>query len=848
MSKRIDERRIEKSSSAAAEGGLVHGEFRSEEFADNLIGRIGYWIFHWRTPLLILGILITLVLGFFATQLRVTAGFTKMIPLNHEYMRTFIDYQSVFGGADKVLIGIKVKKGDIFQPQVMETVRGITEEAFYLKGVDRSSLTSLFTPNVRYNEVVEEGFQSGNLVPADFAGRPDQMEKVKQNILKSDWVGRIVASDMTATMVVATLSDRDHETGQRVDLREVGRQLEQIRAKYEGDAVSVHLIGFAKSSADIAEGAASVLGFFAVAFAITAVLLYWYSGSLMLTAWALVAAGIPVVWLLGLLPLLGLGLDPMSILVPFLIFAIGVSHAVQMTNAWKLETLAGADGVTASRNCFLKLFIPGATALLANALGFMVIAMVDIEIVRELAVTATIGVTVMIMTNKVLLPILLSYMKFSAVTAQKLDGKETAGDSLWVRIAPLATKRGAVLPIVLSLSLMAFGFWHVRDLKIGDMGKGVPELRADSRYNQDVEVVTSNFAIGVDLLQVIAEAKGDDSPCVERAVQDKLEDFEFTMRQVDGVAAVRGLAGYINAVTQDFAEGWVKWRMMPEEKAQIAQGIGFATRLGNEYRNSACTAMPISIYTTDHQATTISHVVDQIKAFKAENDSDTLQFRLASGNVGVMAATNEVVETSDKWVNFTLFASVALLCLATFRSMRVTLCIILPLALVTLLCNAIMAMLGIGVKVNTLPVIALGVGVGVDYGIYLFERIKHEMHERNLTLQEAFIEALKQRGTASLFTAVTMTVSVATWAFSTLKFQADMGILLAFMFLVNVFGALLLMPALAAYIVGDRLRPGTERTRAPEGEHGHATPFELRREHEAQARTIAEAATVATAK
>jgi predicted RND superfamily exporter protein len=113
-----------------------------------------------------------------------------------------------------------------------------------------------------------------------------------------------------------------------------------------------------------------------------------------------------------------------------------------------------------------------------------------------------------------------------------------------------------------------------------------------------------------------------------------------------------------------------------------------------------------------------------------------------------------------------------------------------------------MAMLGIGLKVNTLPVVALGVGVGVDYGIYLFERIKHEMQE-GMKLVPAYVHALKQRGTASLFTAVTMTISVGTWYFSALKFQADMGILLAFMFLVNVFGAILLAPALAAYFVSD---------------------------------------------
>jgi predicted RND superfamily exporter protein len=779
----------------------VHGEFVSAEFATGFIGRCGYFIFHWRLPILILGILITLVLGFFATRLQVTAGFSKMIPLNHEFMRTFRDYQSEFGGANNVLVAIKVKQGDIFDKGVLNTVKQITDDVFYVKGVERSSLLSISTPNARYNEVVEEGFKSGNLMPGDFAGRPDQIVAVRENVLKSDLVGRIVSADMTATMVVATLQERDPDTGARLNLREVGAQLEKIRAKYEGERVSVHIIGFAKSIADIADGASNVLVFFIGAFVITALLLYWYSGSAMLTAWTLVAATIPVVWLMGLLPLMGLGLDPLSILVPFLIFSIGVSHAVQMTNAWKLETLTGADGVTASRNSFLKLFVPGATALLANALGFMVIAVVDIEIVRELALTATIGVTVMIMTNKVLLPILLSYMKISAASAQKLRGKETAGDWLWERLGPLATRRGALLPIGIALLLTAGALYETRNLLIGDSSKGVPELRADSRYNRDVEMITGNFAIGVDLLQVIAEVKGDNSPCLSREVQDKLEKFDFEMRQVEGVAAVRSLSSFIGAVTQDFAEGWVKWHMLPETKEQIAQAVGFSTRFGNEYRNSKCNAIPVSLYTADHKATTIAAVVDQIKRFKAENDNEVVSFRLASGNVGVMAATNEVVHRSDRIVNVTLFSAVTLLCLITFRSIPITLCIVIPLALVTLMCNAIMAMLGIGVKVNTLPVIAISVGVGVDYGIYLFERIRHEMKERGHTLQAAFVESLKQRGTASLFTAVTMTISVLTWVFSPLKFQADMGILLAFMFLINVFAAILLLPALAAYLV-----------------------------------------------
>jgi predicted RND superfamily exporter protein len=779
-------------------------------FTEGFIGKVSYWIFRHRKSLLIVFILMTIVLGGMASQLSVQAGFTKMIPLNHPYMATFLQYAEDFGGANKVLVAVNNRNGDIFDKDFMEDLRGVTEQVFFLNGVERSSVTSLFTSNVRYNEVVEDGFRGGNIVSADFAGTDEQLDDVRENLRKSNWVGRIVANDYTAAMVVATLQENDPETGERLDLKEVGRQLEEIRTQYEDENTSIHIIGFAKSIADIAEGAAGVLVFFVIAFVITAALLFWYSGSLALTVMALICAVVPVVWLLGLLPIFGLGLDPMSILVPFLIFSIAVSHAVQMTNAWKLETLHGADGITASRACFQKLFIPGAMALLANALGFMVIAFVDIEIVRELAFTATIGVTVMIITNKMLLPILLSYYKFSPEEASKLAGKETAGDWLWERISPLATKKYAWISILAGLALLAFGLYWRAQLHVGDLGRGVPELRAESRYNQDVDMITSHFSIGVDLLQIIAEANPkdeDDSPCINRDIMDRMEDFEFQMRQVDGVATVSSLAGFAKKVTQDYAETFIKWRTLPESTAQLAQGVSFATRMGGELMDSRCHAMPVGIFTSDHQAPTIERIVDRVKAFQeAGGNDDQLKFRLASGNVGVMAATNEAVHEADKWVNLALFASVSLLCLITFRSLRVTLCIILPLALVTILCNAVMAILDIGLKVNTLPVVALGVGVGVDYGIYLFERMKHESEDMALGLQDAFEEALKQRGTASVFTAITMTLSVATWFFSDLKFQADMGLLLAFMFLVNMFGAILLLPALAAYLVGDRLK------------------------------------------
>jgi predicted RND superfamily exporter protein len=768
------------------------GSVRIELFAQRLIRHSRLWLAAFMA--------LTLLLGWSATGLRTDAAFSKMIPLDHPFMKVFTEHEATFGGANRILVAIAPKSGDIYTEQSLSLLRKVTEEVFYIQGVERSSVTSLFTPNVRFTEVVEEGFRGGNIVSADFQGRPEQIEQVRSNVAKSDWVGRIVSRDGSAALVAASLQERDPQTGERLSPQAVAKALEEIRARHEGPAHSVYIIGFAKATGDIAAGAAGVLTFFALAFALTCILLLVYNRSVALTLYALGCAIVPVIWLLGLMPLVGLGLDPLSILVPFLVFSIAVSHAVQMTEAWRTQRLAGLDAPEASVRAFCQLLIPGSVALLANALGFMVIALVDIEIVRELAMTATLGVTVMILSNKLLLPAFLA-LRAGVPPARR---EQALLERAWVVIARVAQPRRALGVALCGLAALLIGGWIAKDLQIGDLGQGVPELRPDARYNQDTAFITQRFEIGVDVLRVLAITEGNDSPCIRPEVMDHVAEFELQMRQNPSVVSVSGLAGFVGQVSQAYAEGHVKWNAVPQDSAQIAQGVGAATRLGNAFMNPGCSVMPVSLYTTDHQAATITALVQDVERFAQEATDSGVRFVMGLGNLAVMAATNEVVAAADPWVNAALFGSVALLCLLAFRSWRITLCVILPLALVTVLCNAVMTLLNIGVKVNTLPVVALGVGVGVDYGIYLFERIRHGLEE-GLSLEQGLLAALRERGAASTFTAVTMTLSVLTWLGSSLQFQADMGILLAFMFLVNLLGAILLAPALAAFLLRKRV-------------------------------------------
>ncbi|MBJ6138487.1 efflux RND transporter permease subunit [Marinobacter litoralis] len=779
--------------------------------------------------LLTIMVLITLILGYSASKLRVEAGFMKMIPLSHEYMTTFLDYRGEFVGANRIMVSLRNENGTVFDKEFLASLKQATEEVFYLTGVERSSVTSLFTPNARYSEVVEEGFTGGNLIEADYSGTEQELRDIRERTLKSNWVGRIVSNDLQSAMVVATLQEINPETNEQIDLQAIGNALEEIRSELETDDITVNIIGFSKAIGDIANGARGVLVFFAVAVLIIAVMLFWYTRSKRLTTLTLITAAVPVVWLLGLLPILGLTLDPMSILVPFLIFAIAVSHAVQMCNAWKLDVLNGANIRHAAEDSLSDLLVPSVVALTANVLGFLVIAFVDIEMVHELALTATLGVGVMILTNALMLPPMLSMTKMDEHALERLTSK---GSHFWFweKLSVLATTPKAYVPITCAIALTVFGAYQADKMHVGDLSDGVPELRDNARYNQDVRAVVSQYSVGIDVLQVIVEVEGGNMPCVQPSIMQQLEEFELFLRQQPGVASVNALPGFVKGVTQNYAETSPKWHVVPGNKAQVAQGVAFATRSGSTMMNADCDAMAMSVFLSDHKADTISDIVAAVKTFKTTYDNDQLTYRLAAGNVGVMAATNEAVTAANPWVNAALFVSVTLLCLAMFRSLKISLCIILPLALVTLLCNAFMSLLGIGLKVNTLPVIALGVGSGIDYGIYLFERMKHEL-DQGASVQKAFYEALKQRGTASAFTALTMTVSVATWYFSDLKFQADMGILLAFMFLVNLLGAILLLPAIAALLLRGRKSTLVRQSAAPKASSQTITSPNYREAH-----------------
>ena len=764
-----------------------------------LVDRISHWLIAKRKMLSIVFIAITLGLGASALRVHLDPGFNKLIPLKHPFMAAFLKHSATFAGANRIMVSVHWKgEGDIYNAEFMKVMRGVTDEVFFTPGVNRAQVFSIFTPNVTYIEVTEEGFAGDVVIPSRFEADAAGLARVRGNVARSGEIGRLVANDLKSALVRADLLEVDPSTGKTLDYAQVSKKLEEIRTKFSSDKVDIQIIGFAKVVGEVMDGLFSVVAFFGIAFAVTALLLWTYTRSLKLTALALVVALLPVIWLLGLLPLIGYGIDPMSILVPFLIFSIGVSHAVQMTNAWKQDVLDGQSAEQAAQTSFRNLAIPGTLALLMNALGFMVIMLIDIPIVHELGVTACLGVSLMIMTNKMILPIILSHLTLER-GAQGDAASAGARNPLWWAVSAFATPKVALVTLGVWLVLLGVGTVESRKLLTGDVGAGVPELRAESRYNQDNDRIVSSYSIGMDVLSVYAETEGEGEACLRWPVMNAVERFDLHMRGVDGVQSVVTAATLAKVAAGGNNEANPRWAALQRSEAALRTGSRTLNPLKG-LNDDGCKVIHLVIYLNDHKGATLKHVVGEVQKFIDAEKTPGITFRLAGGNAGVAAATNEAVEKAEVEMLGAIFGAIIVLCWLTFRSWKAVLCILVPLTIVAIMCNALMAWLGIGLKVPTLPVIALGVGVGVDYGIYLYERMQHEFDDKGSSLREAFYEAMRQRGTAAVFTAITMSIGVGSWAFAALKFQADMGVLLAFMFLVNVFGAIFLLPAMACWL------------------------------------------------
>lgn len=761
--------------------------------------------FNHRPWVLALCIAATLGLGWLALGLQLGASFEKTIPTKHPYIQHYLAHKGDLAGQGNALrIAVAAKNGTIFDKAYLEALRQLNDELFLLPGVDRPFMKSLWTSNTRWVAVTEEGLDGDTVLTDRYDGSPEAMAELRANIERSGEIGQLVAPDFTSSIVYVPLLDVDPRSGQPLDYGELSRRVEELRAQYQNERVGIHVIGFAKVVGDLMDGVRQVLGFFGLALVICGGVLFAYTRCVRSTVIVVACSLVAVVWQFGLLRLFGYALDPYSVLVPFLVFAIGMSHGAQKMNGILQDVGRGTHRVVAARYTFRRLFVAGLTALLCDAVGFGVLALIPIRAIQDLAVVASIGVAVLIFTNLVLLPVLLSYLGVSpAAAARSLKQEQQAEpQGAWKWLASFTQQRPALVACAAAAVLLALGFATSLRLQVGDLDPGAPELRADSRYNRDNAYIVQHYAASTDILTVMVTTPEDQ--CVRYATLSPVDDLAWRLRQLPGVEGTQSMAALSRLAMVGYNEGNFKWYELIASDSALG---GVQAQAPRELFNKGCSFLSLYVYLKDHRAETLSRVVAEVEAFSAQQPPGDAKFLLAAGSAGIDAATNIVVKQAMREMLWWVYGAVVLLCLATFRSWRATLVAVLPLVLTSVLCEALMVLLGMGVKVATLPVIALGVGIGVDYALYVLAVMLQRLRQGD-TVDQAYQAALRFTGRVVLLTGLTLALAVSTWFASPIKFQADMGVLLAFMFLWNMVGALVLLPALARWL----LRPVTLRT------------------------------------
>lgn len=768
-----------------------------------VLPRIEQWLFSHRLLTLAGLALFTLGMAWFAVQLRMEAGFEKQLPIGHEYIETFETYRNDLLGANRLTVVVKARQGTIWSQAGLKRLYDVTQALIFLPSVSRSSVRSLWTPNAFVNEITEEGFRADPLVPGTVT--PESLDEasiamIANSTAQGGFIGTLVARDQSSAMITVDLNEFD-ANGQRLDYVAYNQVLEQqIRRQFEDTDFEIQIIGFAKQIGDIAVGASAVLEFCLLALLLTAAAVYWYCHSLRFTLLAVGCSLVSLIWQFGALRLLGYGLDPLAVLVPFLVFAIGVSHGVQQINFIIREIACGKSVEGAARASFSGLLIPGTLALVTAFVSFVTLLLIPIPMVRELAITASLGVAFKIVTNLVMLPVVASMLSVQDgyAAAEEVSRQRRAR---WLHgLARLSEWHNVRWVLGMAVLIFVTAAWQSHDRVVGSLQAGAPELREDARFNRDALSIASHYDIGLDWLSVVFEVKveGGANDCENVALGQYQDRFVWAMQGVPGVVSVTSFSNSLRQFNEGYNEGNPKMNAVPIDPTNYSSMAAEVARVPGMMRPD-CSMTAVHLFLADHKATTIHRVIAAAKAFRSQFTQSGVSVRLASGNAGVIAAINEEVERSELPMMLYVYGAIALLVFVVYRDWRAVLVCCLPLTLGTFIGYWFMKELQIGLTIATLPVMVLAVGIGVDYAFYIYNRLQlHQALGQPIT--KAVEHALLEVGVATIFTAITLAVGVATWAFSDLKFQADMGKLLAFMFLVNMIMAMTVLPAFAVWL------------------------------------------------
>jgi predicted RND superfamily exporter protein len=747
-----------------------------------------------RLPLLGLLIGLTAFMAYQAKQVKVESRTLDVFPATHPYVETFSKYSDIFGGASRIVVQVEVKEGTIFNRATLEKIQRITKAIELLPAVSNYQVLSIATRKTK-NVVVdaEIGMRSVPVMWPTLPTTPEEIEHVRENILSNRlYYGSLVSLDERAALIVAGFFEA------KMDPKLLYDKIHEIALKESDANTSVHAIGRPMIVGSVVTQAPRIaLIILITTFSMLAVLAVYFRHALGVFVPAC-AAIVSAIMGFGFLGLIKANFDPLVMVVPFIITARALSHSVQIVTRYLEEYDHRKDRVEAAVAASIGVFKPGALAIFIDIVGILFIALAPIPLLQKLAYLGSFWLLSIFVSAMVLSPILLSLLPVPK--KRKSAGKVVDNVLAWIGdLCATAAQRKRVF--IISAATLLVGFVFARNLVIGDVHPGTPVFWPDSEYNLATDRIAKRFANTEEFTVVVEGASRDSIKSPE--VLSTIEAFQRHMEGLEEVGATSSIVDIIPRQVSIMHGSDPKWELVPDSKEEAGFFLEMLYTTGDPGDLTRFVTMDsknanVTLFLKDHKGETLRKVVGHAKQFIDAHPLKNATFRLAGGYGGLLAAINEEVAALDVRITLGAFGAVFLCCVLAFRSFIAGVLFLLPLVGSNYLTYALMGAKGIGLDVSTLPVVALGVGLGVDYGLYVVENIQEAVAEGK-SVEASVIHGIRSAGKGVLVTGVTMSLGLAFWWFSFLRFQAEMGLLLLFWLTISMLGGLILLPAILVH-------------------------------------------------
>lgn len=757
--------------------------------------RFGNMLFDHRKVVLAIVALVTVWFAFQIPAVRMLSDFADLLPQEHPYIKLHNSIRDTFGGANIITMAVEVEEGTIFTDDTLARIHRITEAVDQLTSINHNLVTSLTHRNTRTIALTPDGNIRSRTYydPQHGQYSAQELEEMQRDVVASARVyGLLVSPDMKAALIKGTLNEG------ALDYGKIFTELQAIRAREAAPGVRIHATGHPVLVGWVDSYSAQILQiFFYTVFIVLGILIVytrrWYGILLPLLGMALTS-----IWGVGFMGVFGYNLDPLMLVVPFLISARAMSHGIQKVERYFLELSRTDDKELAARNTFNALFRPGALAIVADAAALFLIGLGSVPINDKMAYYASFWAVCMVVTVLVTLPMLLALLP----KPRDVAIKHTVVRTVFPKLANVVGTRGRSQAVLWIAAVIVVGATYLSSkVEIGEPEPGSPLLYRDHDFNLSSKAINDRFP-GSEELFIIArtdEKGGLKRPEVIRALQD----FQNYMLLDDTLGGAKGLNNLVTQVNQMTRNDDPRWAVVPNRASDVG-GLLFMYMMSSpvpgallEYLDTDERVANMVFYYKDHTGETIRRAIHMVKQWRESEAAQVpgLHIELAGGPVGVTAAINEEAYDTNLIVVPAVLALIFLFTLWFYGSVHSGVMMLVSMGFATTLTYACMGLLDMGLNVNTVPMIAVGIGLGVDYAIYMMDRIKEEMHVA-ADLQDAVKRAVSTTGVAIAFTATTLIGGIIMWVFiSDLRFQADAARLLIIMLVLNACSAMFLVPA-----------------------------------------------------